>query len=97
MEDFSKLLFALISDCKKNMIAFFYLLNQIKRPLIILLSCDNFLHGGSMTFNNTNFIIDLVSIQIAIVYYDILSKIVKLVKMMYLKFVEIDLNIYSKT
>lgn len=45
-KDVSKLVFALTSDCKEGMIAFFYPFDLFKGPLIIPISCHGFQHCG---------------------------------------------------
>ena len=46
IRDASKLLFALTSDCREGMIAFFYQFDLFEGPLIIPISCNGFQHGG---------------------------------------------------
>lgn len=50
MKNASKLLFAQINDYKKDIIAFFYLFDLFKRPLIIPLSRNSFQHGNDKSF-----------------------------------------------
>lgn len=49
-----------------------------------------------MRFINTKVIINLISIQIVIISYKFLSKIVKIIKMVYFKHLKTNLNMVQK-
>lgn len=90
----SKLLFALTSNCKEEMVAFFYPLDLFKSPLVISSSCNDFQHGSGTNSTGTNLFINLISMQIVVVHYYSLSRAMKFVKILQLQFFEIDLDIY---
>lgn len=63
----SKLLFALTSDCKEDMIAFLYLFDLFECPLIIPISSDGFHHGSGTSPTGAKVMINPESIRIAVV------------------------------
>lgn len=65
MGDASKLLFALTSNCRKDMIVFPYPFNLFESPLIISLSCIYFQHGSDKNLR-TSIIINPKFLQITI-------------------------------
>lgn len=84
MRDTNKFLFTLTSNYKKGIIACFYLFDLFKDPLIIPLNCDGFQYAGNTSIIGINPIIILESMQIAIVYYHSLGKVIKFAKTLYL-------------
>lgn len=69
--DASKLLFVLISDCREGIIAFFYLFDLFKSPLIIPISYNSFKYDSNKSFE-TIVNVNPESIQIT-VFSDISS------------------------
>lgn len=92
IKSISNVLFILISDCKKNIIIFFYLFDLFKSSLIIPVDYNSFQHYNNINLTNINFIINLMSRQIILIVYHFLCKTIKFVKISYLKFIKIILN-----
>lgn len=94
MKNANKLLFILISDYRKSTIAFFYLFDLFNSPYIISLICNNFQYGSDISLTSTNLIINLVSMEIAVIHYYPLDRTIKFVKILCFKFFKIDLDVY---
>ena len=88
----SKLLLALTSDCKENMIAFFYPFDLFKSLLIIQISCNSFQDDGGKGFV-TIVNVNPESMQITIFSNIFSGAIIYHIAMFYLKLFKICLNI----
>lgn len=78
------------------MITFLYLFDLFKDLLIILLRCNGFQNSGSTNPTNKKPIVDPIFMQIAIVLYHYQSRAIEFIKILRLKYFEINLNPYPE-
>ena len=73
-------------------IVFVYVLDQFKDSFIILFGFDKFKHNSYISFIDAKVMINLVSMQIVIVFHKFLSNAIKLIKIVIFKLLTIKFN-----
>lgn len=91
-----KFLFVFVSDFGEYTIVRFYLANLFKSLFIMSFYSNDFQHNDSTNPTRTNIIVNLIFMEIIIVFHKFLSKTVKHIKIFYLKLLEIYLNTTSE-
>lgn len=78
-------------------IVFVYFLDQFKGLFIIFFGFDKFKYNSYISFADAKVMINLVSIQIVIIFHEFLSNAIKLIKIVILKLLTIKFNLVPKT